>query len=165
MLSTKLTRGEIAKNVRKSPSAGYDLLESQSLALTQGISAFQSRISSWLLKQLEKQGFEGLTASRLSFLGALDCGTNHAANLARSLDISRQAVHKTVRELEGLGWLKTQPDKEMGNQKIIIFTPEGERMMACARKLFFDLDNVLLEQIGKKGLQNLEKFLQFNPED
>lgn len=164
-MSTKLTRGVKSKAVRKSPSAGYDLLDSQSLALTQAVGGFQNRITTWLLNQLRSEGFEHLTASQLGFLGTLDCGTNHAAKLARTLGISRQAVHKTVRELEALHWLKTQPDEELGNQKVILFTPEGERMMACARKLFFDLDKVLLNQFGEKGLQDLESFLKFNPED
>lgn len=157
-MSTKLT-----KSNNKSPVAGYELLDSHSLVLTQSVRGFQSRITSWLIEQLARDGFENLTASQLSFLGSLDCDKNHAANLARALGISRQAVHKTVRELERLGWLSTVPDENFGNQKMIIFTLEGERMMASARQLFFDLDKVLLKQFGEKGLQNLEKFLQFDP--
>lgn len=154
-MSTKFTK--------QSPNAGYELVDSRSLALTQAMGGFQARISDWLLLKLQKQGFEQLTASSLGFLGALDCGQNHGSNLARVLGISRQAVHKTVRELEGYGWLYTRPDAKLGNQKVIVFTGEGERMMAVARQYFADMDAALLSQFGDNCLDHVLAVLEFDP--
>jgi DNA-binding MarR family transcriptional regulator len=154
-MSTKLTR--------KSPTAGYDLDESHALALTQATEVFRDRMIVWLLSKLTNDGFEGLKASQLTFLGSLDCGVNFAAELARTLRISRQAVHKTVRELETAGWLATRPDEKLGNQRVIVFTEEGERMMSHARAHFLEFDTLLLREFGKERLVEFQGFLSFDP--
>ena len=117
----------------------------------------------WLLSKLHDDGFSGLKASQLTFLGSLDCGVNFAAELARTLRISRQAVHKTVRELEGAGWLATRPDEALGNQRVIVFTDEGERMMSCARAHFLTLDTLLTKEFGEERLSELLQLLSFDP--
>lgn len=154
-MSTKLTR--------KSPTAGYDLADSRALALTQATENFRERMVAWLLSRLLDDGFDGLKTNQLSFLGALDCGVNFAAELARTLGISRQAVHKTVRELEAAGWLLTRPDDELGNQRVIVFTEEGERMMSRARTHFLTLDTQLIEKFGDEKLAELQDLLSFDP--
>lgn len=153
-MSTKFTK--------KSPT-GIDLVDSHALALTQAVRGFQGRIVAWLLGELAAEGFTPLSVGQLSFLGALDCGPNHASEIARGLGLSRQAVHKTVRELEEAGWLETGPDERLGNQRIIRFTPEGEAMMASARRLFAMLDERLLLEFGEDGVQGLRRFLDFEP--
>lgn len=154
-MSTKLTR--------KSPEAQYDLVDSHALTLTHLSDAFRGRIIRWLLSKLDDDGFCELKANQLSFLGSLDCGVNHAARLARELGISRQAVHKIVRELEQAGWLATRPDDQLGNQRVIVFTHEGERMMSRARAHFVDLDTQLIENFGEKVLADVQKLLLFDP--
>lgn len=128
-------------------------MDSRALALTQSLRGFQERVAGYLLAGLAQRGFPQVTAAQLSFLGALDCGENHAAAIARTLGVSRQAVHKTVRELEAAGWLETSPDAAFGNQRVIRFTVEGERMMAEARRLFADLDDRLAARFGDDALE------------
>ena len=127
-MSTKLTRNE-----NTSPRASFELPNSHSLSLTMAMDEFQKRIIDWLLKRLIEQEFSELTPGYLTFLGALDCGPNYASKLARGMGISRQAVHKKIKELESLGWLETKTDTDVGNQRVILFTREGERMMSSAR--------------------------------
>lgn len=151
------------KLTTKSPAAGYDLVNSHALALTQAAESFRGRMTHWLLDKLKEDGFDALKANQLSFMGSLDCGENFAAALARSLGISRQAVHKTVRELETAGWLKTRPDDALGNQRVIVFTQEGERMMACARGHFLALDAMMEQSFGPQNLADLAALLDFDP--
>lgn len=150
-MSTKLTR--------KSPRAGFELLESRSLAILFGISSFQDKIVEQLVESLRQQGFEQVKRAHINFLAALDCDANHAANIARKLRISRQAVHKAVREIETIGWLETGRNTELQNQKTIHFTEEGERMMSLARRFFFELDEMLVAEIGEDGLATVQKLL------
>ena len=154
-MSTKFTR--------HSPVAGHPLVESQSLALTQSTQMFQERMVAWLISRLSDDGFDGLKANQLTFLGSLDCGVNYAAALARSLGISRQAVHKTVKEMEKYGWLATRPDETLKNQRVIVFTAEGERMMARAREYFLELDDQLIQKFGQENLAELQNLLAFDP--
>ena len=154
-MSTKLTR---------SPKAKHPLVESQSLTLVQAIRPFQGRIMTWLLDQLAGDGFDSVTAAQLSFMGALECNAkNHAADLARGLGITRQAVHKTVAELEAAGLLETEPDPDLGNQRAITFTEEGERLMACARQAFQRLDTLILQELTDRDLNSLRRFFEFDP--
>ncbi|EBA05177.1 transcriptional regulator, MarR family protein [Rhodobacteraceae bacterium HTCC2150] len=143
--------------------AGHPLVESQSLALTQSTQMFRERMVAWLISRLSDDGFDGLKANQLTFLGSLDCGVNYAAALARSLGISRQAVHKTVKEMEKYGWLATRPDETLKNQRVIVFTAEGERMMARAREYFLELDDQLIQKFGQENLAELQNLLAFDP--
>ncbi|MEP5727912.1 MAG: MarR family winged helix-turn-helix transcriptional regulator [Sulfitobacter sp.] len=134
-MSTKLTtRGD---------GPVYEMAESRSLKLVHLASNFERRTQKWLVHLLRDQGFPDLTQSQLSFLGALDCGPNSASQIANDLGITRQAVHKTVKELETCGWLISRADPIRRNQRIITFTDEGERMMSQARALFKQLDDRL----------------------
>ncbi len=157
-MSTKLTTES-----RKSPQAQFDLPNSHSLSLTMAMDDFQKRMIDWLLARLIDQGFTDLSAGHLTFLGALDCGPNHAAELARGLGISRQAVHNKIKELESLGWLQTVSDTELGNQRVILFTTEGERMMSCARQHFAKLDDALLSEFNANEVELFYRFLEFVP--
>ena len=154
-MSTKLTR--------KSPNAGYDLVDSHALSLVQATETFRNNMVGWLLSKLREDGFSDLKASQLTFLGSLDCGANFASELARTLQISRQAVHKTVRDLERAGWLETRQDEARGNQRMIAFTNEGERMMSCARRHFLNLDDLLKQEFGAERLVELQEVLSFEP--
>jgi DNA-binding MarR family transcriptional regulator len=134
-MSTKMT------TISTSPA--YDMADSRSLKLVHLTSNFERRVQKWLVDLLHTRGFIDLTQSQLSFLGALDCGPNSASQIATSLGITRQAVHKTVKELEIRGWLTSEADPIRRNQRIITFTDEGERMMSEARALFKKLDDRL----------------------
>ena len=72
-------------------------------------------------------------------------------------------MHKVVRELERAGWLTTKTDTQLGNQRVIRFTVEGERMMALARQNLSELDNVLLSKFGDDGFETVSRFLDFDP--
>ena len=122
---------------------GYPLENSGSLSLVHAIRGFEGRLIRWLLDQLASEGFQNLSGSMLSFLGSLDCGDNHASKLARQMGVSRQAIHKQVKEAERLGWLVTDDHETLGNQRVIRFTDEGERMMSVARSKFAQLDGIL----------------------
>lgn len=131
-MSTKMTTS--------APTPAYEMANSRSLKLVHLTSNFERRVQKWLVTLLHDKGFAGLTQSQLSFLGTLDCGPNSASQIANDLGITRQAVHKTVKELEAFGWLKSETDLIRRNQRVITFTNEGERMMSEARLLFEQLD-------------------------
>ncbi|MEM9059499.1 MAG: MarR family winged helix-turn-helix transcriptional regulator [Pseudomonadota bacterium] len=150
-MSTKLTR---------SPKAGYELAESRSLRLVFQLDAFRDRMLAWLLQHLRDDGFPALTSKHLTFMGELDCGTNHASELARRLAVSRQAIHKSVAELTAIGWLETTQNPDLGNQKVIEFTAEGERLMARARHYFALLDGSLEDRFGSEMLDRLSDLLE-----
>lgn len=151
-MSTKMTTS--------ATSPTYEMADSRSLKLVHLVSNFERRVQKWLVELLHGKGFTGLTQSQLSFLGALDCGPNNASQIANDLGITRQAVHKTVKELEILGWLRSEADPIRRNQRIITFTDEGERMMSEARALFKQLDERLFANWKPNELDAVFSLLQ-----
>lgn len=103
--------------------------------------------------------------SHLAFLGALDCGPNGAAQIAGDLGIARQAVRKKVKELEACVWLQTAPDPIRGNQRVIPFTNEGERMMSEVRALFQQLDDRLFARWDPARIKGVFDLLQHPLDD
>ena len=116
------------------------MAESQMLQLFQACRRLQERLTETLVARLRARGYQGVTAGHLTFLAELECGENHAAELARRTGISRQAVHKQVKELAALGLLDERPDPQRRNQRTIVFTDRGIQLIADARAILAEMD-------------------------
>jgi len=150
-MSTKLTT---------LPQSDLPMVESQSLSLTFLLAEVQDAMLARLTEELAGRGHPGVTASALGFLGQLDCGINHASGIAEKLSVSRQMVAKTVAEMERAGWLVQEPDPRRRNRKMILFTAEGERLMADARQVLAELDLQVREACGPNFVGDIVKMLE-----
>ena len=148
MSSTKLTK-------KSGPS--LPMVESKTLKLAFALTRLQKNLADYLSRALIAKGHKAASPPVLNFLSELECGENHASEIARRLGVSRQMVSKTVADLAKLGLLQVAPDPALGNQKIITFSPNGERLMADARRVLADLDDALA---GPAGGGRLEKLIQ-----
>jgi DNA-binding MarR family transcriptional regulator len=126
------------------------MANSQSLGLVFSTAEMHDRITEYVAQQLKAQGYADVSPSTLNFLSALDCGINYGSDIARRLQVSRQMVAKTVKELCSLGYLEQRPGK--GKQKPIRFTVAGEQLMANVRAILAHLDEQLHEQVGEAAL-------------
>lgn len=161
----------MSTELSSSANTGLPMVESTSLRIAFGLASAHDALMQYLAARLDEAGHAGVTASALSFLGQLDCGVNHAAEIARRTDVSRQMVAKTVAEMERAGWLQQAPDPTHRNRKSIRFTANGERLMADARQTLAALD-AQLEQAGGTGfcarlladLERLQQTLQSPPQ-
>ncbi len=127
---------------------GVPLVESQSLQLIQSAQRLNDVITKYLSQRLVEKGYASLTPSLLSFLSILECGVNYASEIARSLDVTRQMVAKTVKQLCQLGYLE-QIDGA-GKQKEIHFTETGEYLMSDARQLLSEMDKILFNDVDAR---------------
>ncbi|GLR72211.1 MarR family transcriptional regulator [Agaribacter marinus] len=132
---------------------GTPLVESQSLQLIQSTSQVNNIITKYISKRLVEKGYTSLTPSLLSFLSILECGVNYGAEIARNLGVTRQMVAKTVKELCKLQYLEQRDG--IGKQKEIVFTETGEYLMADARLLLSDIDEVLNQHLGDEGAEKM----------
>jgi DNA-binding MarR family transcriptional regulator len=128
-----------------------EMTGSSTLQLVNACRGLQNRLAGALAAELEQRGYSGIGPTQLGFLAHLDCGPNHAAELARRSGVSRQAVHKTVRELAELGVLSLVDDPGLRNQKLILFTPGGERLIADCRKILAEMDERLTKELGTRA--------------
>ena len=124
------------------------MAESRSLGLALLLGRGRAALLAWLVDRLRARGHGALTLPALEFLGQLDCGINHASDVARRLGVSRQMVAKTVTDLAGKGWLAQRPDPDRRNRKIILFTAAGERVMSDARAILAELDETLAARLA-----------------
>ena len=132
---------------------GAPLAESHSLQLIQSAARLNDTITKYLSQRLVEKGYTSLTPSLLSFLSALECGVNYGSEIARSLDVTRQMVAKTVKELCKLGYLEHIDGN--GKQKEIHFTEAGEYLMSDARQLLAEVDEILFEKESSRTPQTI----------
>lgn len=137
-MSTKLTQTNLP------------MAESQTLQLVLSAGQVNDSIFEYLANTLKNKGYKFASPSALSFLSTLECGVNYASDIARNLGVSRQMVAKTVKELCSAGYLAQVDD--VGKQKKITFTPNGEVLISDARQLLADIDKALEKQLGESTI-------------
>lgn len=145
----------MSTNDTRSPRAGIVLVDSQALRLSHAITRFQTRQIAWLIDSLSSHGFDDLTPSHVTFIAALDCDDNYASEVARRLNLSRQAVHKTIRELVTAGYIETKENKVKRNSKVIQITFKGEELIALARQMYAKLDRKLHSTSTPEDIERL----------
>lgn len=138
--------------------SGTPLVESQSLALVQTARNLSDRLVELLASQLAQRGYREATPAALNFLGALECGDNHAAEIARRIGVSRQFVAREVRRFCALGYLQQRPGH--GKQIIISFTDRGEQLMADARSLLAQIDDLIATGTSTSCVQDCVDLMQ-----
>lgn len=131
------------------------MVDSQSLRLVFASAKANDVIGEYVSKALIAKGFTLATSPVLAFLSELECGVNYASEVARRLGVSRQMVSKTVKGLSDSDLLEVLDDPERGNQKVIVFTAEGERLMAEARTVLAKLDESLKRELGDTKLEKM----------
>lgn len=134
------------------------MADSQSLKLVFASASLYDRCAEYVAKYLRLQGFDAISPSMLHFLNALDCGINYSAEIARRLKVSRQMVAKTVKELCRAGYLKQI--EGVGQQKKILFTEQGERLISTARLALADLDRIFVGCFGEARVEELASQLE-----
>ncbi|MBK1670012.1 hypothetical protein CKO28_18415 [Rhodovibrio sodomensis] len=135
------------------------MADSRMLRLFQACRRLQERLTETLVARLRDRGYPGVTAGHLTFLAELECGENHAAEIARRTGISRQAVHKQVKELAALGLLAERPDARRRNRRTIVFTDPGVQMIADARAILAEMDAELPSAAGRATAEDAAAFL------
>jgi DNA-binding MarR family transcriptional regulator len=127
--------------------------------LTLLLQAFDRHLTEALLAHL-RPDFPGLTSAHLALFGALDCGATHAAAAAARMGISRQAVARTARELENLGYLRLEQDPERGNRQLLTMTEAGERLARQGWAALGSAEADLAQRVGTAGLAAFRAVLE-----
>ena len=119
----------------------------------------------WLLDARFKQKrlttqYKMLTDAEARILATLRGETLTISEIARRLDLSRQAVHKTVAKLVKAKLLKLEPIPNNARDKRIEFTEKGEAMKAAGYKVLQELEKEVEAEIGKENLKRLKSLLR-----
>jgi DNA-binding MarR family transcriptional regulator len=110
--------------------------------------------------ELDRRGHPGVTASHEFALQAIDAGARNAAELGRTLEVSRQAAAKSIAALEELGYLERRSDPSDGRQKQLIITARGYEMVRIGAAVFDQIRARWSKQLGRTQLELLESSLR-----
>lgn len=113
-----------------------------------------------LLERLRTRGYGDVTEPHLILFGNLDCGATHAAQIALRMQVSRQAISKTLRELQALEFLRLQDDPQRRNQKIVMMTDLGMQFATDARSALNEIERALAERYGQDTMKKLREALE-----
>jgi DNA-binding MarR family transcriptional regulator len=80
--------------------------------------------------------------------------------IARRLDVSRQAVHQTLRELQEMGLVQLVPDPDDGRGQLVTLTNEGHANVRDAKVVFARLEKELARRIGRGFVHDLRMALE-----
>ncbi|MCR9295689.1 MAG: MarR family transcriptional regulator [bacterium] len=115
----------------------------------------QRWIDSKLLAALAEYGWSDLTRAQSLVFGQIDAGCTNASEIAARLNISRQAVNRTVGELVSAGYLKLHDLPGQGNMRRISLTAKGRKIMHDASKIFDQIEAEVEEALGANNFRHL----------
>jgi DNA-binding MarR family transcriptional regulator len=111
------------------------------------------------LAELDRRLFRGLRGTPFEAIRPFDLRVGIAAireqstvsELARQLQVSRQAVHSSAMRLKAMGMVDLKPSPTSGRDKIIAITAEGRQVQLTTVGFLGSLDDECEGVLGKKG--------------
>lgn len=112
-----------------------------------------------LQNSLRARGWPTLTRPESMIMNHVIQGIVRPSDIARSLRLTRQAVHATIAQIVEKGVFELQPDPEDRRIRIVALTEMGRAMRADAQRIVTYLSQELGRRIGAKRLAALTEAL------
>lgn len=108
-----------------------------------------------LQRSLQARGWPTLTRPESMVMIHVIQDMLRPSEIARSLGLTRQAVHRTIGQICEKGLFELLPDPDDGRGTIIVLTPQGEAMRRDAQHIVKQIHAELDRRIGKRTMQQL----------
>jgi DNA-binding MarR family transcriptional regulator len=108
-------------------------------------------VSARLMRLTMARGHPDLKLSFGKVLPLIGPGGGRISQMARLQDISKQAISAVALELVQLGYLQRSPDLGDARQRVLEFTPAGERLIADSVASVAELANEMGQAIGPRA--------------
>lgn len=110
-----------------------------------------------ILKELEKDGFTGLSSSLITIFPYIKEYENISiSNLAKKLGYTRQAMHKNLKKLEELEFITFSQEKNK-KEKTVLLTLKSENLIKIANNY---IQNIQEEIENLVGQEELNRYIQ-----
>ncbi len=110
-----------------------------------------------LQSYLQARGWNQVTRPQSMVMASVVIGVNKPADIARNLGLSRQAVHKTVMQMVGMGMLELRDDPDDQRAWTVVVSEKGLAMGEDAGEAVRQLTAELRRRIGARHVDNLVK--------
>jgi DNA-binding MarR family transcriptional regulator len=111
--------------------------------------------------EAQNQDFESndiVTATRIVTL--IQNGTFTSSGLAKKLNISRQAIHKSITNLCEKGYLTLHNDETNKKNKNIHITDKGDQLLKCRRGIMANVEKKVEKKLGSEDYAKLKELLK-----
>jgi len=116
-------------------------------------------VENYLLRAAKGSEYNYLTLSQIRIFAFMrDCDTT-LSDLAKQLNISRQAIQKTIATLVDKGLLELAESPDNRSAKLVKLTERGRGMQTWSREVIDRAETDLAEKIGVKKLRQLKEIL------
>jgi DNA-binding MarR family transcriptional regulator len=104
-------------------------------------------------------GVPSFRRSHLSMLAHIDFAGTRLTEIARRMDVSKQAVGQLINEMEQMGTVTRVPDPSDGRARLVRFTDEGKEQMVHGLNVLKDVERELAQVIGEARMGELHGLL------
>ncbi len=109
------------------------------------------------LNEVHDAGFPEVREGWLSILRFVENDGIRSIDLAKKLNVSKQAANRMVMELEGVGYLKRKPDPTDQRARAIYLTRKGYQAWLIGLSAMEKLESQLEQELGERTLQAMNQ--------
>lgn len=121
---------------------------------------FSRDIDRRVTHKLRERGHEDFSQSHQVVFSNMGLGRTRVTELAERARITQQAMGKTLRELERLGYIERSVDPSDRRARAIRLTPRGIQLVEDAVSCFEEVRREYADKIGERELDDLEERLR-----
>jgi DNA-binding MarR family transcriptional regulator len=126
------------------------------LLLRNGVAVVDAEVKT----ALAEQGFDEIQPGHHTLLRHLGEDGARPSELAAQAGVSRQAVTKTLDDLERIGLVEREPDPADGRGVVVRYTPRGLAALQVARTRGEELERRFASRIGAHQWRNVRDVLE-----
>ena len=108
-----------------------------------------------VLHRLAAQGYRDIAPTHLNALRHVSTSGSRMVDMARHAGITKQAMHKTVSDLETKGYLLVGMDQEDRRARLVRFSKKGEKLLLCLIAVIGDIEQEYEKVLGARGLSSM----------
>jgi hypothetical protein len=111
---------------------------------------FKRTFDHWAMENFNKEGYSDIKIAHVPVI--MNIGLEGITNteLSKRLKISRQAMSKTIRELQKLNYIIVKPSDKDKRSLLLFLSDRGMKMVVTAKKRVNKLTNTYKERVGDK---------------
>ena len=113
-------------------------------------------------KKLADSGLSTISRAQTNFFVQLRGGNDSPVEIARALGVSKQAVHKTIKDLVAAGFIELKADPNDGRAKRVVPTAAGVALGLEANKMLEEVEQLLASHLDTGAVVQLRNILSDN---
>lgn len=113
------------------------------------------------LERLSKEnGFEDFKPHYMAFIGNIGTDGTTPADLARCIWVSKQAMSKTLKEMEAKGYISVEPNLKDRRATILRLGDRGLQLLQASSVISTHINEEIRNMIGDEAMEQLIQTLQ-----